>query len=117
MTVTENYGERVEGRQGDVILRRVGDATRSGTATPAGGLLLAAGSRADHRLYGESVVLSQETRDGTTVFARIEATRAFDLRHTDEPGSRHAPIRFDAGVWVASKVRELRGDDVVAVQD
>lgn len=117
MTVTENYGERVEGRQGDVILRRVGDATRSGTATPAGGLLLAAGSRADHRLYGESVVLSQETRDGTTVFARIEATRAFDLRHTDELKSRHAPIRFASGVWVASKVRELRGDDVVAVQD
>lgn len=117
MTVTENYGERVEGRQGDVILRRVGDATRSGTATPAGGLLLAAGSRADHRLYGESVVLSQETRDGTTVFARIEATRAFDLRHTDEPDSRHKPIRFADGAWEVSLVRELRGEEIVAVKD
>ncbi len=107
----------LEGRQGDVILRRVADAKQVGVTAPPDGVLLAAGSRAEHRLHGESIILSPEARDGTTVFARIEATWPFELRHTDVPGARHEPIHFSPGVWLASKVRELRGDEVVAVQD
>lgn len=114
---TKDCVEPREGRQGDVILRRSRDATQAGQATPADGLLLAAGSRAEHRLHGESVILRPDAEDGTTIFASIEAAEPFELRHTDKPGSRHETIRFAPGVWVVSKVRELRGDEVVAVQD
>ena len=97
-------------RQGDVTLRRVGDAAPTCAGVPAGGLVLAAGEHGEHRLLA--------------VRARLLDGEVLDLPgggvvvHTDTPDCRHEALRLTPGRWRIGHLRELDLDEsIVRVRD
>lgn len=99
-------------RQGDILLSRTGEPRRDPhTATPPGGVQIAAGRHGEHRLIGEAVCWGG---DGGTISLRAPAL----LVHTDVPHARHETIRLAPGTWSHWREREMTVDAaVVEVRD
>ncbi len=98
-------------RQGDVVMRRIGDASPARhLPTPDGGVLISAGRHGEHRLIGDAVhwgPLGTVSIQGHAV-----------LVHTDVPSARHGSVVIAPGTWNYTKLRELAAGDVVQeVQD
>jgi len=98
---------RTPTRQGDVVLRRRGDAPTDGpyAPTPACGFQVAAGAHGEHRLFCPAMYTAE---DGGLVC--LQEAR---LVHTDAPEGRHGPKRLAPGHWRISRVRELSLEDVI----
>lgn len=99
-------------RQGDVIMRRVGNvpAGSKGSPTPKGGILISAGAHGEHRLIADSY------EDGGPGFINLISEGL--LVHTDCPTGRHKPKLFSPGRWEIGNIRELAIDGtIVKVKD
>jgi hypothetical protein len=91
------------GRQGDLIVRRVGDAT-SGSQTPAA-LLLAAGKHGEHWVV--------TTSGGAQRGDEIDLPDGGMVVHTDQPSARHGALRLASGRWECLREQELSTEGVV----
>jgi hypothetical protein len=101
-------------RQGDLNMRRTGDAPPKVAATdcPRGGWLLSAGQHGEHRGIARGPVKCEAGRltipDGSTVV----------VVHTDVPHARHGAIVVPPGKWECWRSRELStADTIIEVQD
>jgi len=96
-------------RQGDLILKRVGDSTGIHSTPDAGGIVLAAGQHGEHRLLVARARVMDDTFD-----IPVEGL----VVHTDEPHARHGALKLKPGCWEFSHLQELGIDDSVeAVRD
>lgn len=94
-------------RQGDLVLKRKGDAKAKGNPTPTGGTMLIAGAHGEHRVVAESVTIDPQT--GT-----VDLPEGGIVIHTDAPDGRHAAIRCAPGKWQFWRQQELTTDNIVA---
>lgn len=86
-------------RQGDLVLRRVGDADKSKMQpVPEGGIVLAVGSHGEHRLMAARAGLV----DGV-----LHVLADSVVVHTDQPHARHRALCLTSGAWAVSGLREL----------
>jgi hypothetical protein len=97
-----------QNRQGDLLIRRIGDSKESGSATPAIGVCIKAGQHGEHMLVATSYVIVR-TKDSITVDLSDGGT----LYHTDVPSSRHRAIEFTPGCWEFLDQQELGADRIV----
>jgi hypothetical protein len=97
------------GRQGDVIVRRLGDASVGGEATIEGGIVVAAGAHGEHRLIADAAVVEG---------GRVSLPTGGLLVHTDQPSARHGALELAPGQWEILRERELSmSDSIVEVKD
>lgn len=100
---------KVSARQGDLVLRRVGEARAKGESTPGCGVVVAAGSHGEHRLIADSYA-----RKGSLV----DLPAGGLVVHTDVPAGRHGSIQLAPGRWEILHQREVGLDEaVVRVRD
>lgn len=93
------------GRQGDVVIRRIGDAQGDGGSCPTGGWLIAAGKHGEHRLIAPTGIV----RDGGIV----DLPQGGQLVHTDVPNARHGTIALNPGRFAFTGCKELGLDGIV----
>lgn len=89
-------------RQGDLLLRRVGDTIDN--PVPNAGTLLVAGSHGEHWAVG-ATALSSDTL--------VVGAGGAVVVHTDVPTARHQAISLAPGCWQIGVQRELGSDQIV----
>lgn len=95
-------------RQGDLILRPTPGAPQRGDDTGPAGRMIAAGRHGEHRMIAPSLLIEGDA---------VHLAEGGLLVHTDLPTCRHRAVQFPPGVWRLTIERELRGGEVVNVQD
>jgi hypothetical protein len=113
--MTETVGPM---RQGDLILRRVGecDPTLSHAATPPYGVCLVAGSHGEHRMVAAQYRAMDNRAPAGWIGISLPSGGA--IVHTDVPSGRHPGRRLAPGVWECARQCELTLDgSVVLVKD
>lgn len=96
-------------RQGDLLLRRIGDPGPTPSATPTGGIVLAAGAHGEHRLICDAAHVVDETTFDVGCDALVV--------HTDRPEARHGTGVLCPGRWQYGIEREMRAGEIARVDD
>jgi len=92
-------------RQGDVVMRRLGDATDlDPMQCPHGGWQIAAGRHGEHRLFADGAHVGN---------GKLNLPNGGLIVHTDSPDARHGSVQLAPGTWNHTSVRELGIDGVV----
>jgi hypothetical protein len=97
-------------RQGDVLLRRVGQAETAVEASDVVTLVLGEATGHAHRVFGAAVIWSdKESSSETDVWMIDVAIHGALLRHVrrdDSDTGEHGPIALPSGRYVARRQRE-----------
>ena len=95
-------------RQGDLVLRRMGDCEADAPSAPEEGVLLIAGAHGEHRLMA-----AQADWDPATGALALPVGGL--IVHTDAPHARHGAGLLIPGLWHAGRQRELGLTDAISV--
>ena len=90
-------------RQGDVVVRRVGDAPETAKDFPEGGDILVSGTHGAHVILAPVGTWDEKTKE---LVLPVGGT----IIHTDEPTARHAAGFLVPGIWTVDRQRELAID-------
>lgn len=103
----------VSARQGDLVLRRVGDPDPSTphTPTPAHGTMIVSGSNGEHRVIADALSIIHSPDSATP--GTISLPCGGLVVHTDLPHARHGTIRLEPGRYCFTTLREVSADNAI----